>query len=54
MGASANNLANRTATELMDLYRSGQASPVEATQAVLKRHLGLYLSPQEEQAAAVA
>jgi aspartyl-tRNA(Asn)/glutamyl-tRNA(Gln) amidotransferase subunit A len=33
----ASNLADRTATELVDLYRSGQASPVEATQAVLAR-----------------
>jgi aspartyl-tRNA(Asn)/glutamyl-tRNA(Gln) amidotransferase subunit A len=33
----ANKLADRTATELVDLYRSGQASPVEATQAVLAR-----------------
>src|SRR5947207_690304 len=35
--ASASNLADRTATELVDLYRSGQASPVEALQAVLMR-----------------
>ena len=35
--SSASNLADRTATELVDLYRSGQASPVEATQAVLAR-----------------
>jgi len=34
---SASNLADRTATELMDLYRSGQASPVEAMHAVLTR-----------------
>jgi aspartyl-tRNA(Asn)/glutamyl-tRNA(Gln) amidotransferase subunit A len=33
----ASNLADRTATELVDLYRSGQASPIEATQAVLAR-----------------
>jgi aspartyl-tRNA(Asn)/glutamyl-tRNA(Gln) amidotransferase subunit A len=31
------DLADCTATELLALYRSGQASPVEATQAVLKR-----------------
>jgi aspartyl-tRNA(Asn)/glutamyl-tRNA(Gln) amidotransferase subunit A len=37
MHASTNNLADRTATELMDLYRSGQASPVEAMHAVLTR-----------------
>jgi aspartyl-tRNA(Asn)/glutamyl-tRNA(Gln) amidotransferase subunit A len=33
----ASNLADRTATELVDLYRWGQASPVEATHAVLSR-----------------
>lgn len=37
MGSSAGNLADRTATELVDLFRSGQASPVETTQAVLAR-----------------
>ncbi|HEV3241040.1 MAG TPA: amidase [Casimicrobiaceae bacterium] len=37
MRASATNLADCTATELMALYRSGQASPVEATNAVLTR-----------------
>ncbi len=31
------NLADCTATELLALYRSGQASPVEATRAVLAR-----------------
>ena len=31
------NLADCTATELVHLYRTGQASPVEATQAVLAR-----------------
>jgi aspartyl-tRNA(Asn)/glutamyl-tRNA(Gln) amidotransferase subunit A len=31
------NLADCTATELLDLYRSGAASPVEATQAVFAR-----------------
>ena len=31
------NLADCTATELLALYRSGQASPVEATRAVLDR-----------------
>jgi len=31
------DLTQCTATELLDLYRSGQASPVEATQAVLLR-----------------
>ena len=35
--SSASNLADATATELVELYRSGQASPVEATQAVLAR-----------------
>ena len=34
---SATDLATCTATELLALYRSGQASPVEATQAVLAR-----------------
>ena len=33
----ATQLFNCTATELLALYRSGQASPVEATQAVLAR-----------------
>ena len=37
MTVSARNLADCSATELMHLYRSGQASPVEATQAVLAR-----------------
>ena len=32
-----NNLADCTATELVQLYRTGRASPVEATQAVLSR-----------------
>jgi aspartyl-tRNA(Asn)/glutamyl-tRNA(Gln) amidotransferase subunit A len=31
------DLTQCTATELLDLYRSGEASPVEATQAVLRR-----------------
>src|SRR5216110_2297539 len=35
--SSASNLADATATELVELYRSGRASPVEATQAVLAR-----------------
>jgi aspartyl-tRNA(Asn)/glutamyl-tRNA(Gln) amidotransferase subunit A len=35
--ASANNLADCTAAELLDLYRSRHASPVEAMQAVLAR-----------------
>jgi aspartyl-tRNA(Asn)/glutamyl-tRNA(Gln) amidotransferase subunit A len=34
---AATDLADCTATELLALYRSGQASPVEATQAVLRR-----------------
>ena len=34
---SATNLADATASELLQLYRSGKASPVEATQAVLNR-----------------
>ncbi len=39
MSASAplSDLADCTATELLQLYKSGQASPVEATQAVLAR-----------------
>jgi len=37
VSVSANNLADRTATELIELYRSRQASPVETTQAVLTR-----------------
>src|SRR5438105_1970801 len=32
-----NQLTDCTATDLLALYRSGQASPVEATQAVLAR-----------------
>jgi len=34
---SATNLADLSATELLHMYRSGQASPVEAMQAVLTR-----------------
>ena len=34
---AANDLADCSATDLLALYRSGQASPVEATQAVLAR-----------------
>ena len=34
---TATQLADCTATELVQLYRTGQASPVEATQAVLSR-----------------
>lgn len=37
MHPSGSDLADRTATELVALYRSGQASPVEATKAVLAR-----------------
>ncbi len=37
MGATTTHLADCTATELLNLYRTGQASPVEATQAVLER-----------------
>ncbi len=37
MTSTHTDLADLTATELLALYRSGQASPVEATQAVLKR-----------------
>ena len=33
----ATDLADCTASELLQLYRSRQASPVEATHAVLKR-----------------
>ncbi|RPI10062.1 MAG: amidase, partial [Actinobacteria bacterium] len=35
--ADAVDLARCTATELLDLYARGEASPVEATQAVLER-----------------
>ncbi|MBK8738994.1 MAG: amidase [Betaproteobacteria bacterium] len=35
--STTTNLADCTATELLNLYRTGQASPVEATQAVLAR-----------------
>ena len=35
--STTNNLADCTATELLNLYRTGQASPVEATRAVLAR-----------------
>ncbi len=35
MPASQSDLADRTATELVELYRSGQASPVDAMRAVL-------------------
>ena len=34
---SATDLTQCTAHQLLQLYRSGQASPVEATQAVLSR-----------------
>jgi aspartyl-tRNA(Asn)/glutamyl-tRNA(Gln) amidotransferase subunit A len=37
MRTPASNLADASATELMNLYRSRQASPVEATRAVLAR-----------------
>jgi aspartyl-tRNA(Asn)/glutamyl-tRNA(Gln) amidotransferase subunit A len=37
MNVSPHDLAACTATELLRLYRSGEASPVEATQAVLAR-----------------
>jgi aspartyl-tRNA(Asn)/glutamyl-tRNA(Gln) amidotransferase subunit A len=37
VGSSATNLADAAATELVELYRSGRASPVDATQAVLAR-----------------
>lgn len=37
MGASVSTLADRTATELVDLYGSREASPVEVAQAVLAR-----------------
>src|SRR5262249_24509988 len=39
--SSLRTLADCTATELVELYRSGKASPVEATQAVLTRISGL-------------
>ena len=35
--SSPHDLADCTATELLRLFRTGQASPVEATQAVLAR-----------------
>ena len=41
MSASTNNLADCTATELIHLYRTRQASPVEATRAVLARTAAL-------------
>jgi aspartyl-tRNA(Asn)/glutamyl-tRNA(Gln) amidotransferase subunit A len=37
VNASTRNFADFTATELVNLYRTGQASPVEATRAVLAR-----------------
>ena len=37
MSTPTHNLADCTATELVQLYRTGQASPVEATRAVLAR-----------------
>ncbi len=37
MTSSKTNLADCTATELVNLYRTGQASPVEAARAVLVR-----------------
>src|SRR5215471_4133159 len=37
MGATTTHLADCTATELLNLYRTRQASPVEAAQAVLAR-----------------
>jgi aspartyl-tRNA(Asn)/glutamyl-tRNA(Gln) amidotransferase subunit A len=37
MSASQHDLAACTATELLRLYRAGEASPVEATEAVLAR-----------------
>ncbi len=59
---TATNLADCTATELLALYGSGQASPVEATQAVLARIEALnpallafcHLEPQAALAAAQA
>lgn len=52
---AATDLADCTATELLQLYRGGQASPVEATRAVLARIEALnptlnafcHLAPQE-------
>ena len=41
MHSSASNLADCTATQLLGLYRSGRASPVEAARAVLARISGL-------------
>ena len=41
MNTSKSNLADCTATELTHLYQTRQASPVEATQAVLKRTTAL-------------
>ena len=37
MRSTPSDLADCTATELVHLYRSGKASPIEATQAVLAR-----------------
>ncbi len=37
MPATATQLTECTASELLALYRSGAASPVEVTEAVLKR-----------------
>ena len=37
MSATATQLTECTATELLALYRARDASPVEVTQAVLKR-----------------
>ena len=41
MHSSASNLADCSATQLLGLYRSGRASPVEAARAVLARISGL-------------
>ncbi len=56
------SLANSTAVELLDLYRTGQASPVEATRAVLARIEALnpvlnafcFVAPEAALAAAAA
>ena len=59
---NATDLTTCTANELLRLYRRGQASPVEATQAVLQRidHLNprlraySHVAPEQAMAAARA
>lgn len=60
MNPTPSSLADTTAWQLVQLYRSGQASPVEATQAVLARiaalnpTLGAYVLVDDEAALAAA